>query len=227
MDNNRGHPYIRAVIAVAIMLLVAQFFFGASSVRSIRKLVVLDEAHFKGSSVAITDSGLVFDSLGLKTYESDISMASLTHGSSIPTVEEMGTTEIFVPSWSGTLMNMVSGTKLIPPDSRLNDSISLILRFAVNSNDTAHFVLRLKYRLETDSVIISEFDTLFVTGSADIVPHKFYSITIGKIYYQLPKTTIVFKLSRETANDNDTYTDKIFTSLFSLKFRRDRLGLNN
>jgi len=212
---------------MAIMLLVAQFFFGASSVRSIRKLVVLDDAHFKGSSVAITDSGLVFDSLGLKTYESDIPMSSLTHGSSIPTVEEMGTTEIFVPSWSGTLMNMVSGTKLIPPDSRLNDSISLILRYAVNSNDTAHFVLRFKYRLETDSVIISEFDTLFVTGSADIVPHKFYSITIGKIYYQLPKTTIVFKLSRETANENDTYTDKIFTSLFSLKNRRDRLGLNN
>jgi len=227
MDINRGHSYIRAVIVMAIMLLVAQFFFGASSVRSIRKLVVLDEAHFKGSSVVINDSGLVLDSIAAKYYESDITMASLNHGSSIPTVEEMGTTEIFVPSWSGTLMNMVSGTKLIPPDSRLNDSIALILRYAVNSNDTAHFVFRFKYRLETDSIIVAEFDTLFVVGSTNVVPHKFYSMTIGKIYYQLPKTTIVFKLSREVVENNDTYTDDVFTSLFSLKYRRDKFGLNN
>ena len=209
-----------AVTAVSLL------FIGASSERSTRRLSVLDYASLKGS-VIVSDSGLILDSIAVKWYESDIPVASLTHGSSIPIVEEMGTTEFALPSWSGTSMSMVCGTKLIPPDARLNDSIRLYLRYAVDETDTAHFFFRFKYRTETDDVILTDYDTLTVTESANRTQHKFYSLYIGSIYYTLPKTTVVFKLSRETSEESDTYLDKIFTSIFSMKYKRDKIGLTN
>lgn len=216
---------IRSVI-LCLMLAAGLIFLGASSERQMKRLTVIDYASLKGS-VIVNDSGLVLDSIARKWYESDIPVAALAHGPSVPSVNEMGTTEFALPEWSGTSMNAVYGTKLIPPDARLNDSIRVYLRYAVEETDTAHFFYRLKYRTETDDVILMEYDTLTIVESADRTPYKFYSLYIGSIYYTVPKTTVVFKLSREPAEDADTYTHKVYTSIFSLKFKRDKLGLTN
>lgn len=171
-----------------------------------------------------THSGLLLHDKSTLWIDKSISTLSLTHGPSIPDIEEMGSTGIFMPSFDGiNIEEKVFGTIKVPYEAKANDSVYIYVHSAPSTADAGNYTWNFAYILTIDDTMLNVSDTLRITlqaGGLLISKTAFFK----GIYIERPGTRIVFCFYRKPTDPSDTYEHNVFTGLLGIKYKMIRLG---